>query len=121
MSEKQGDKVRDKKHRVASMRQSSEEIAKSNAAVIISLGGSTLFEQNQAIEILRNNSKVLLHCVSSYPTEDALVNIDTINYIKKTHNLPTGFSSHEVGIDISVASSLLGAPFNVRHTLYLLK
>ena len=92
-----------------------EELAKNKTAVIVSLGGTTLEERNVAISILKHNPMVLLHCVSSYPTADSLVKLDTINHLKSHYGLPVGFSSHEVGIDISVAASVLGACMIERH------
>tara|TARA_Y100000816_G_scaffold282196_1_gene257619 strand:- start:717 stop:1787 length:1071 start_codon:yes stop_codon:yes gene_type:complete len=92
-----------------------EELARRKTPVIVSLGGTTKKERDQAVEILKENPMILMHCVSSYPTSDSLVNIDTINHLKAKYKVPVGFSSHEVGIDISVAASILGACVIERH------
>jgi sialic acid synthase SpsE len=91
------------------------EIAKSKLAVIMSLGGSTDYEIDRAITILRDNPLVLLHCVSAYPTPDGMAALDTIQALRKRYERPVGFSSHEVGIDLSVAASVLGACMIERH------
>lgn len=90
-------------------------IADSNLPVIASLGGCTLDEQDLAVQILRDCPLVLMHCVSSYPTQDNLAKLDTIHYLRERYGLPVGYSSHEVGIDLSVASSVLGACMIERH------
>ena len=92
-----------------------EELAKRKSPVIVSLGGTTLNERDAAIDILKDNPMVVLHCVSAYPTPDHLVKLDTIEYFKKRYNVPVGLSSHEVGIDVSIAASLLGACIIERH------
>ncbi len=83
--------------------------------VILSLGGSTEKEQEKVIDILRVNPLVLMHCVSSYPTADNIAKLDTINVLKEKYSLPVGFSSHERGIDLSIAASTLGASLIERH------
>ena len=91
------------------------ELAERKTPVIVSLGGTTAKERDSAISVLKDNPMVLLHCVSAYPTPDSLVKIDTIEELKQRYNKPVGFSSHEVGIDISVSASLLGACMIERH------
>ena len=91
------------------------ELAERKTPVIVSLGGTTAKERDLALSVLKDNEMVLLHCVSAYPTPDSLVKIDTIRELKERYNVPVGFSSHEVGIDISVAASLLGACMIERH------
>ena len=83
--------------------------------VIASFGGTTEEDRDKAINILSGNPLVILHCVSSYPTPDHLALIDTIGYLRERYQLPVGFSSHENGIDISVAAALLGAVVIERH------
>ena len=92
-----------------------KKIADRKLPTIASLGGCTLAEQDQAIEWLRGCPLVIMHCVSSYPTPDGLAKLDTINYLKKRYGVPVGYSSHEVGIDLSVAASVLGACIVERH------
>lgn len=82
---------------------------------IASLGGCTGAEQERAVGMLQGSPLVLMHCVSSYPTPDGLAKLDTIKYLRDRYRLPVGYSSHEVGIDLSVASSVLGACMIERH------
>lgn len=90
-------------------------VAELRLPVIASLGGTTPEEREAALVILRDNPQVLLHCVSAYPTPDAMATLDTIAVLRECYRVPVGFSSHEIGIDISVAASLLGACMIERH------
>ena len=90
-------------------------MAATGLPLICSLGGASEAERDAAVAILRRNPLVLLHCVSSYPTPDALVQLDTIPYLATRYGLPVGFSSHEEGIDFSVAATVLGAAMIERH------
>ncbi len=92
-----------------------EKIAGLRLPVICSLGGVTEQEADNAIKILRDNPLVIMHCISSYPTHDHLMNLDTITYYKNRYEVPVGFSSHEEGIDFSVAAATLGAVMIERH------
>jgi sialic acid synthase SpsE len=90
-------------------------LARDRLPVIASLGGSTPDEQRHAVGLLADNPLVLLHCVSAYPTPDHMATLDTIAALRERFQRPVGFSSHEVGIDISVAASVLGACVIERH------
>ncbi len=92
-----------------------EKIVTHQLPIICSLGGLTEQEADNAIKILKNTSLVILHCISSYPTPDTLIGLNTINYYQKRYGVPVGFSSHEDGIDFSVAAATLGAVIIERH------
>mgnify|MGYP005631950157 CR=1 FL=1 len=94
------------------------EIGKSGLPIICSLGGGSQDEIDIVYKTLKNNPLILLHCVSAYPTPDDLVKLDTIPYLKERYNVPVGFSSHEVGIDISIAATVMGACVVERHFSY---
>ena len=90
-------------------------VANTKLPVFCSVGASDEREIDFAVSILNSSTLVLFHCVSQYPTEDSNSYLDTINYLKDKYNVPVGFSSHEKGIDISIASTLLGACALERH------
>ncbi len=90
-------------------------IADGKFSVIASLGGASPAERDRAVDILKKNPLVLLHCVSAYPTPDTMTNLDTIAHYRDRYGVPVGFSSHEGGIDISIAASVLGACMIERH------
>jgi sialic acid synthase SpsE len=95
-----------------------KEIARTGLPVICSLGGGDQKETDEAFEILKDNPLIFLHCVSAYPTPDDLINLDTIAYLKERYNVPVGYSSHEVGVEISIAATVMGACMVERHFSY---
>ena len=92
-----------------------QEINRARLPVILSLGGTTLAEKDSAVEALQDCQRVLMHCVSEYPTPDDRMGLDTIGFLESRYGLPVGFSSHEVGTDFSVAATVLGAVMVERH------
>jgi sialic acid synthase SpsE len=90
-------------------------VAATGLPVVCSLGGATEAERDAAVAILRHAPLVLMHCVSSYPTPDTLIRLDTIPSLAARYGVPVGFSSHEQGIDFSAAACLLGAAMIERH------
>jgi len=92
-----------------------EKIVEYDVPTICSFGGTTEEERDIAFNILKNNPLIIMHCVSAYPTPDNLAKIDTISYYRKKYKVPIGFSSHEVGIDISFAAAVVGATIIERH------
>ena len=57
----------------------------------------------------------LMHCVSVYPCDAELVNLNCINTLKKKFKCKVGYSGHEKGISVSVAAAVLGATSIERH------
>jgi len=92
-----------------------EKISEYGIPVICSFGGTTEKERDIAFNVLKDNPLIIMHCVSAYPTPDNLAKIDTIRYYKEKYKVPIGFSSHEVGIDISFAAAVVGAVIIERH------
>ncbi|XP_058118856.1 sialic acid synthase [Anopheles ziemanni] len=67
--------------------------------------------------ILRERKNVaMLHCVSAYPTspEDSMLQLIPL-YRKHFPELTIGYSGHELGVQLSVASVALGAKIVERH------
>ena len=56
-----------------------------------------------------------MHCVSVYPCDAELVNLNCINTLKKKFKCKVGYSGHEKGISVSVAAAVLGATSIERH------
>ena len=92
-------------------------ICQTQKPIIISTGMSTNEEVDKAIEVIRENTKefAVLHCVSSYPTEDEDVNLNVIPYLQKRYDCPVGYSGHEKGIAICTSAIALGACIIERH------
>lgn len=61
----------------------------------------------------------LLHCVSSYPTDDEDVNLQLIPQFKTRYpKAVIGYSGHEVATEISIAAVALGAKVIERHVTF---
>lgn len=75
-------------------------IAKKGKPVVISTGLGGLSEINNAVECLEEGGCkqiVLLHCVSIYPPEDEIVNLNNIDMLKTNFGYPVGYSDHTIG------------------------
>jgi N,N'-diacetyllegionaminate synthase len=93
--------------------------------VILSTGMGTWDEVEAALGMLRHAGTaeiVLLHCVSSYPTELEDANLRAMQTLQKRFGLPVGFSDHTRGIELTPAVVASGAcviekHFTLDHTL----
>lgn len=75
-----------------------ERIAKTRKPVIASTGGSSLKDTDDLVKFFRNRNIPLAinHCVSLYPTEDADLELNQIDYLRDRYpDLTIGFSTHE--------------------------
>jgi N-acetylneuraminate synthase len=75
-----------------------EKIAKTRKPVIASSGGSSLKDTDDLVKFFRNRNipLALNHCVSLYPTEDADLELNQIDYLRERYpDLTIGFSTHE--------------------------
>ena len=86
--------------------------------VILSTGMADLKEIKQAIDqIKKAGSKdiTLLHCITSYPARDEVLNLKAIQTLKKKFALPVGFSDHSQGTVAAAAAVALGAGVIEKH------
>jgi N-acetylneuraminate synthase len=75
-----------------------EKIAGTRRPVVASTGGSSLKDMDDLVSFFekRNIPLALNHCVSIYPSEDAELELNQIDFLKKRYpNHVIGFSSHE--------------------------
>ena len=94
-----------------------EAICKTKKPIIISTGMSTEDEIDKAMSLIKKYSDkyVILHCVSSYPTNDEDVNLRVIPTLQEKYDCPVGYSGHEKGIAICTSAIALGACIIERH------
>ena len=94
-----------------------EEICKTRKPIIMSSGMSTIDELDQAVNLIKKYTEdfVLLHCVSSYPTDDADLNFNVIPTLKNRYNCIVGYSGHERGTVLCTSTVLLGSRVIERH------
>lgn len=93
-------------------------LASKGKPLIVSTGMSTLEEVGEALEAIAkegNDKVILLHCVSSYPTPAAEVNLRAMNTMAQAFRVPVGFSDHTNGIHIALAAVALGACVIEKH------
>jgi len=93
-----------------------QEIAKFKKPVVVSTGMSNPKEIKEILKILKKNQVVLLHCISSYPTSEEKLNLNSYNMLQK-FNLPLGFSDHTKGTLGAIMSLPFGAMVFEKHFL----
>jgi N-acetylneuraminate synthase len=72
--------------------------------VVLSTGMSELQEVDAALTVLEGLPIVLLHCTSTYPSEEAEINLAVIEPLRQRYQRPVGYSGHEVSLMPSVFS-----------------
>lgn len=94
-----------------------ERIAKINKPIILSVGMSNLSEINLAYKTIRssNDNIALLHCVSSYPTDEKDSNLSVINSLKESFDCIIGQSDHTNDILVPLYSVCCGAQILEKH------
>jgi len=92
-------------------------IAEEGKYTFISTGMSSLEEIDKAVEIFKSYSCdfELMHCNSSYPTENRDANLKCMETLRSRYGCDIGFSGHEKGIQVSLAAVALGATSIERH------
>ena len=94
------------------------EVAKQKKYTFISTGMSSYKHIEKAVQIFRKNKCdfELMHCISTYPFDDKMANLNLIPELKKKFNCKVGYSGHEKGgLAISFAATALGASSLERH------
>ena len=95
-----------------------KKIAQTGKPVIISSGMASLNDLNDAITILRENgcSQIaMLKCTSAYPAKHEDANLNTIKHMIDTFNVIGGLSDHTLGIEVPIASVILGGRIIEKH------
>jgi len=94
-----------------------EAIANKKKPVIMSTGMSTIEEIDIAVEILNKHKckYLIMHCVSSYPTDPKDLNLRAINVLRKRYDCLVGYSGHEVSPNIAPSVVMYNACAIERH------
>lgn len=93
-------------------------IAQTGKPVIISSGMASLQELQEAVSLLRDNGCpqiAILKCTSAYPAKPEDANLSTIQHLINTFNVVVGLSDHTLGIEVPIASVVLGARIIEKH------
>jgi len=95
-----------------------EHTAKKGKPMIISTGMSDMNTVEKAVELVKTFNKQIgiLQCTSTYPTSFNQIHLNVIHTFKeKFSDCVIGYSGHELGIAVPVASVSLGARIIERH------
>jgi len=96
-----------------------EKIAKTKKPILLSTGASNLEEVKQTVKFLEKkgvNKLCIMHCTLSYPTEKKDANLKVISQFQKIFKkYLIGLSDHTLGINVPIASVLLGSRVIEKH------
>lgn len=94
-----------------------EQCAQTGKPVILSTGLASKQDLDEANEILNTFSspKMILKCVSAYPTPIEDMNIASIPWIQETYKCAAGLSDHSIGPEAAYAATALGARMIEKH------
>jgi len=107
-------------HKIASASLTDLELLRAHSstgrALILSTGMSRLEEIDRAVNILSNDSNLLIaQSTSLYPCPVDKLNLRAIPELHNRYEVPVGYSGHETGLSPSYAAVALGAVFIERH------
>ncbi len=94
-----------------------ELVAQEKKHTFISTGMSTYKEIDKAVQIFNDYDCpfTLMHCVSTYPSEDEECNILMVQTLQERYNCDVGYSGHERGVTPSILAVAFGARVIERH------
>ena len=95
-----------------------KKVAQTGKPIIISSGMASLNELNDAVTLLRENGATqiaMLKCTSAYPAKSEDANLNTIKHMIDTFNVVGGLSDHTLGIEVPIASVVLGGRIIEKH------
>lgn len=90
-----------------------------NKPVILSTGMATYSEIETALRIFPHEKVTLLQCTSKYPTEEADLDLLTMQEFRKKYpDIRVGFSDHSGSPIIAMLAFAFGAQFVEQHVVY---
>jgi len=92
-------------------------VAEEGKYTFISTGMSDFDEIDRSFEIFKKHDCPfeLMHCTSTYPTNDEEVNLRVIETLRNRYKCKVGYSGHEVGLAVSYGAAALGITSLERH------
>ncbi len=93
-------------------------VGKTQKPLILSTGMCDISNIHDAVEAFKstgNSNLILLHCLSSYPANEAEMNLNAINTLKQIYRIPVGLSDHFPGNEITMMALGIGANIIERH------
>ena len=83
--------------------------------IVLSTGMSQMKQIRHAVGLCNKNNLLIAHTTSTYPCNADEVNLRMLDTLASEFGCPIGYSGHEVGLQISIASVAKGACFLERH------
>ncbi|MDR3255887.1 MAG: N-acetylneuraminate synthase family protein [Synergistaceae bacterium] len=93
-------------------------VASKGKPIIIATGLADMGEIEDALAACRelgNENIALLQCASCYPSPASIMNLRSMETMRRAFGLPVGLSDHTLGIHISVAAVAMGASIIEKH------
>jgi N-acetylneuraminate synthase len=92
-------------------------LAETGKPLVCSTGMTTEAEIRDSVNLLIGEGCqfALLHCNSTYPAPFKDVNLRYMETLREIGGCPTGYSSHDRGINVSIAAAALGADIVEKH------
>ena len=83
----------------------------------ISTGMAEASQIDRAVDIFKsaNCPFELMHCISTYPMDDADANLRCIETLRARYDCDVGYSGHEAGLAVSYAAAAMGITSLERH------
>lgn len=82
---------------------------------LVDLKKVRIFYQTSEAKVFLKEFVTVLHCTTEYPAPLETINLRAINEMKKSLQLPIGFSDHSQGVLIPIAAVALGAVVIEKH------
>ena len=94
-----------------------ELVASEKKPTFASTGMTSLEDIDKLVGIFKEHQcdLMLMHTVSTYPSDEKDLNLKCINTLKNKYCLPVGYSGHEVTVSPSIIAASLGAAAIERH------
>jgi len=92
--------------------------ASTGKPIIVSTGMASIADIALVVETVKatgNKNLILLKCTSAYPATPADANLATIPHMRESTDCMVGLSDHTLGVGVSIASVMLGAPVIEKH------
>ena len=95
-----------------------KKVGQTGKPLILSTGMSDISIIDDAINEFKktgNKNLIVLHCLSSYPSDIKEMNLRAIETLKNIYKIPVGLSDHSEGIEVALISLGMGANIIERH------
>lgn len=92
-----------------------KKIAEKNLPVILSTGMSTMEEVKDAVDIIKNENLILLHCTSNYPADIESCNLRAMKTLQSNFKTLVGYSDHTLDIATPITAVARGAVVIEKH------